>query len=153
MSTTIDSIKNITVIGAGAMGRQIAMTAALAGYQTTVQDISQDMLDAASAEMSGWAESRVAKGKLEQSAADAALGNLAWETDLERAAANADFVIEAATERLDIKRGSSNPWVPSRRRTRFWPPTPRPSVRPRWPRPAGVWSRSATCTSSTLPWS
>lgn len=105
MSTTIDSIKNITVIGAGAMGRQIAMTAALAGYQTTVQDISQDMLDAASAEMSGWAESRVAKGKLEQSAADAALGNLAWETDLERAAANADFVIEAATERLDIKRG------------------------------------------------
>ena len=93
------------MIGAGAMGRQIAMTAALAGYQTTVQDISQDMLDAASAEMRGWAESRVAKGKLEQATADAALANLVWETDLERAAANADFVIEAATERLDIKRG------------------------------------------------
>lgn len=87
------------------MGRQIAMTAALAGYRTTVQDISQDMLDAASAEMSGWAESRVPKGKLEQATADAALTNLVWETDLERAAANADFVIEAATERPDIKRG------------------------------------------------
>ncbi|RAX45339.1 3-hydroxyacyl-CoA dehydrogenase family protein, partial [Arthrobacter sp. AQ5-05] len=51
----------------------------------------------------GWAASRVAKGKLEQDAATAALGALAYSTDLDEAAAGADFVIEAATERLEIK--------------------------------------------------
>lgn len=85
------------------MGRQIAMSAALAGYATTIQDISEDGLAAARTELEGWAASRVTKGKLEQSAATAALDALAYNTDLDAAAAHADFVIEAATERLDIK--------------------------------------------------
>ncbi|WP_132362620.1 3-hydroxyacyl-CoA dehydrogenase family protein [Paeniglutamicibacter sp. Y32M11] len=85
------------------MGRQIAMSAALAGYSTIIQDISQDGLAAARTELEGWAASRVAKGKLEQVAATAALDALAYSTDLDSAAANADFVIEAATERLEIK--------------------------------------------------
>ena len=45
----------------------------------------------------------MAKGKLDGEAAAAALGALAYSTDLDASAANADFVIEAATERLDIK--------------------------------------------------
>lgn len=99
----IENISNILVIGAGTMGRQIAMTAALAGYATTIQDISAEGLAAARTELEGWAASRVAKGKLEQDAATAALDALAYSTDLDSAAATADFVIEAATERLDIK--------------------------------------------------
>lgn len=105
MSTelSIENISTILVIGAGTMGRQIAMTAALAGYSTIVQDISEDGLEAARTELEGWAASRVAKGRLEQNVVTAALAKLSYSTDLDTAAANADYVIEAATERLDIK--------------------------------------------------
>ena len=102
---TIDSVRHILVVGAGAMGRQIAMSAALSGYTATVQDISPDMLDAASTDLAGWAAGRVAKGKLDAAASRTSLGSLAFTTDLETAAATADFVIEAATERLDVKTG------------------------------------------------
>ncbi|MFL4477607.1 3-hydroxyacyl-CoA dehydrogenase family protein [Paeniglutamicibacter sp. ORCA_105] len=101
--TGIENISTILVIGAGTMGRQIAMTAALAGFATTIQDISADGLAAARTELEGWAASRVAKGKLEQSAATAALEVLGYSTDLDSVATKADFIIEAATERLDIK--------------------------------------------------
>ena len=101
--TGIENISTILVIGAGTMGRQIAMTAALAGYATTIQDISEDGLAGARAELEEWAAGRVAKGKLDEETAAAALGALTYSTDLEASAANADFVIEAATERLDIK--------------------------------------------------
>lgn len=103
VENSIENISTILIIGAGTMGRQIAMSAALAGYSTIIQDISQDGLAAARTELEGWAASRVAKGKLEQVAATAALDALAYSTDLDSAAANADFVIEAATERLEIK--------------------------------------------------
>lgn len=102
---TIDSVRHILVVGAGAMGRQIAMSAALVGYTATVQDISPDMLEAASTELAAWAAGRVAKGKLDAAASRTSLGRLAFTTDLETAAAAADFVIEAATERLDVKTG------------------------------------------------
>ncbi|MGA7205795.1 MAG: 3-hydroxyacyl-CoA dehydrogenase family protein [Specibacter sp.] len=104
MSTlTIDGVKHILVIGAGTMGRQIAMSAALAGYKATVQDISEDMLAAASADLSSWAATRVSKGKLDAGQATEALSRLHFTSNLPEAATSADFVIEAATERLDIK--------------------------------------------------
>lgn len=103
MSASPETIESVLVVGAGAMGRQIAMTAALAGYRTAVQDISQDMLGAAQDELGAWADGRVSKGKLDRTAADVALNQLSWTTDLEAAAAGADFVIEAATERLEVK--------------------------------------------------
>ncbi|WP_105030236.1 3-hydroxyacyl-CoA dehydrogenase family protein [Arthrobacter ruber] len=96
-------IKNVLVVGAGVMGRQIAMSVALAGYQTTVQDISSDMLGAAQSNLNSWAEGQVAKGKLDRVAADTTFDRLSWTTDLEDAASTADLVVEAATERLDIK--------------------------------------------------
>lgn len=97
-------INRILVIGAGTMGRQIAMSAALAGYETTLNDISAQALQAARSELEGWAASRVAKGKLEQRAADQALARLTQSSELADAAANADLVIEAAVEKLEIKR-------------------------------------------------
>lgn len=103
MSTSIEMIENVLVVGAGAMGRQIAMTAALAGYRTTVQDISADMLSTARTDLVSWTKERVVKGKLEQGDAQDALERLTWSTDVEHAAVTADFVIEAATERLPVK--------------------------------------------------
>ncbi|MFJ5107508.1 MULTISPECIES: 3-hydroxyacyl-CoA dehydrogenase family protein [unclassified Glutamicibacter] len=97
------AIERILVIGAGTMGRQIAMNCALSGYSTVLQDISNEALSTARAELESWAAGRVAKGKLEQATADAALQRLSQETDLAEAAAVADLVIEAAVERLDIK--------------------------------------------------
>ena len=75
------TIERILVIGAGTMGRQIAMSCALGGYSTVLQDISADALDAARAELESWAAGRVAKGKLDQATADAALGRLGQDTD------------------------------------------------------------------------
>ncbi|NVN00197.1 3-hydroxyacyl-CoA dehydrogenase family protein [Arthrobacter sp. SDTb3-6] len=100
----MEAIERILVVGAGTMGRQIAMSAALAGYTATVQDINADMLAAAGADLGTWAATRVGKGKLDSDAASQALSRLSYTTNLQEAAGSADFVIEAATERLDIKK-------------------------------------------------
>lgn len=97
-------IKNILVVGSGAMGSQIGMVAALAGYNTTIQDISAESLRAAQEQLSGRMDSSVAKGRMSRGDADAALDRLVFTTSLEEGAAPADLVIEAATERLEIKK-------------------------------------------------
>lgn len=97
-------INRILVIGAGTMGRQIAMSAALAGYTTTLNDISEAALAAAREDLEQWANTRVAKGKMDRETVNAALERLASTSDLDAVAAHADLVIEAAVERLEIKR-------------------------------------------------
>jgi 3-hydroxybutyryl-CoA dehydrogenase len=97
-------IKNILVIGAGAMGSQIGMVCALAGYRTTVQDVAEESLTAAREQLNIRMDASVAKGRLSRADADAALARLAFTTSLRDGAADADFAIEAATEKLDIKR-------------------------------------------------
>ena len=98
------AVKKIAVIGSGAMGRQIGMAAAVAGYDAVVQDISTDAVDAAERDMKTWASGRVSKGRMSQQEVDAALGRIRFTTDQADAVGDADLVIEAATERLDIKR-------------------------------------------------
>lgn len=100
---SIDAIRRVLVIGSGTMGSQIGMAAALAGYDTIVQDISEQMLAQARGQLAARLEASVAKGRLDAADAQAALERLEFATDLEAAAARADFVIEAATERLEIK--------------------------------------------------
>ncbi|MHA7141563.1 3-hydroxyacyl-CoA dehydrogenase family protein [Arthrobacter sp. Bz4] len=100
----LQKIRRILVVGAGAMGSQIGLVGALAGYQVTVQDISERMLAPASEELSLRLDRSVAKGRLERGAADAALNRMSFTTSLRDAASTADFVIEAAVEKLDIKR-------------------------------------------------
>jgi len=100
----VDDIKKICVIGAGNMGHQIALCAALAGYQVACTDISQEMLNKAEDFARNYSRERVAKGKLTQEQADEAIVNLHFTQNLEDAAGDADFVIEAAIEKIDIKR-------------------------------------------------
>lgn len=99
-----EDIKNISVIGAGNMGHQIAVGAALAGYNVFCTDISQEMLDKAEAFARKYLPERVSKGKLTQEQADQIQANLHFTTNLELAVKEADFVIEAAVEKMDIKR-------------------------------------------------
>ncbi|MGC7872844.1 3-hydroxyacyl-CoA dehydrogenase family protein [Desulfosporosinus sp. SYSU MS00001] len=100
----LEDIKTICVVGAGNMGHQIALCCALAGYNVACTDISQDMLDKAEAFAKSYLPERVSKGKLTQEQADCALAKLKFTVSLEEAAGKADFVIEAAVEKMDIKR-------------------------------------------------
>lgn len=100
----IDDIKKICVIGAGNMGHQISLVCALAGFQTTCTDISEEQLGKAKAFVEKYLPERVAKGKITQEAADAAMTNLRFTTSLKDAVGDVDFVIEAAVEKLEIKR-------------------------------------------------
>lgn len=100
----LEDIKKICVVGAGNMGHQIALSCALAGYQVACTDISQAMLDKAEAFARSYLPERVAKGKMTQEAAEQAFKNLSFTMSLEGAAGDADFIIEAAVEKLGIKR-------------------------------------------------
>lgn len=96
-------IRRVLVVGAGAMGSQIAMVFALAGHDVTIQDIAESGLAKASAQLTDRLGSSVAKGRMTKAAAEEALSRLSFSTDLDQSASTADFVIEAATEKLEIK--------------------------------------------------
>lgn len=100
----IEDIKNICLVGAGNMGHQIAVCCALAGYQVTCTDISQEMLNKAESFAKSYLPERVVKGRLSQEKAEGVLTKLRFTPSLEEAAGEADFVIEAAIEKIDIKR-------------------------------------------------
>jgi 3-hydroxybutyryl-CoA dehydrogenase len=95
-------ITSVGVVGAGQMGNGIAHVAALAGYPVTVQDIAQAQLDAARQSVEKNLGRQVAKGQVTQDDATAALGRIAFTPERE-AVREADLVIEAATERVDLK--------------------------------------------------
>ncbi len=100
----IHPIKQIAVIGSGAMGSQIAMVCALAGYHVNLQDIQEESLAKAKSSLVGHMQRRVEKGKLSQDQVDQAFDRLHLLTSLEEAVQEADFVIEAIVEKLDEKR-------------------------------------------------
>ncbi|PZH09056.1 3-hydroxyacyl-CoA dehydrogenase [Streptomyces sp. NTH33] len=98
------SIERILVAGAGTMGAQIGMVCALAGFETAVYDPAETALDRARTELAERTARDVAKGRMSEAERDAAFARLTFGTDLAGPAAKADFVIEAAVERLDVKR-------------------------------------------------
>jgi 3-hydroxybutyryl-CoA dehydrogenase len=100
---TAEQVHRVLVVGAGQMGAQIALQAALHGFAVTLNDLSAELLDRGMAVNRPHLERRVAKGQLSREALETALGRLRTEVDLERAAADADFVIEAIVERLEPK--------------------------------------------------
>jgi 3-hydroxybutyryl-CoA dehydrogenase len=96
-------INHITVLGAGTMGHGIAHAAAAGGYQTTLFDVSPEALAGASRAIDAVVRRGVELGKVSGADRDAILGRLRTTADLAEAVAEADFVIEAAPERLDLK--------------------------------------------------
>jgi 3-hydroxybutyryl-CoA dehydrogenase len=97
-------VSRLAVIGAGSMGAQIAQQAALHGVDVWLQDKSSEQLGRAVESNRGHVIRRVAKGKLGQAEADAALARVITTTDLAEAAADVDFVIEAVFEDMQLKR-------------------------------------------------
>ncbi|MFD3190805.1 3-hydroxybutyryl-CoA dehydrogenase [Sedimentitalea sp. HM32M-2] len=96
------SIQTIGVIGAGQMGNGIAHVMALAEYNVLLNDISQDALDAALAGIEGNMARQVARGKITEAAAKAAMSRIDTTLTLPDLGAM-DLVIEAATERESVK--------------------------------------------------
>jgi 3-hydroxybutyryl-CoA dehydrogenase len=96
-------IQSITVIGAGQMGHQIAMLAALGGYETILQDVHENALFAAKEKLDVILTKWVQKGKLSEDRKLAAFSRLQYTTELEKAASGADLIIEAVVEKLDVK--------------------------------------------------
>jgi len=96
-------IKTISVIGAGIMGRGIAHVSAAGGFQTVLNDVSDELLQKAHAKIQADLLKGVELGKMTQAGVDAALRNLRLERELGRATAEADLVIEATPEKIDLK--------------------------------------------------
>ena len=98
------TVNHVVVVGAGAMGSQIGMVCALAGLTATVTDIAEPALAKADTELRQRLSRDVDKGRRDPADVRAAFGRLTFTTDLTTAAATADYVIEAAVERLEVKR-------------------------------------------------
>jgi len=98
----MSEIKRVGVLGCGLMGSGIAQVAASAGYETTVRDVSKELLDRGRTGIEKSLAKFVEKGKLDAAARDATLKRLTFTTtvaDLK----GADIVIEAITEDLTLK--------------------------------------------------
>lgn len=100
MMTT--SLANVAVIGSGTMGAGIAEVAAAAGHPVLIYDIDHQAIVRAIDGIARRLASRVERGKLASEQADALLARLHPAHDL-AALADADLVIEAASERLEVK--------------------------------------------------
>ena len=96
-------IRKIGVIGAGQMGKGIAHVCALAGYDVALNDISQERIDAGVADVAAQMRRAVERGQLEASAVEPALAHISGAPKMADFA-DADIVIEAATEVEEVKR-------------------------------------------------
>ena len=96
-------MKQIAVIGSGQMGNGIAHVFAQNGYPVTLIDIAQAQLEKALSTIEKNMDRQVAKEMITPELKSAAMGRLTTTTDIAEGVKNADLVIEAATERIDLK--------------------------------------------------
>ncbi len=95
-------IRRVGVVGAGQMGNGIAHVFALAGYEVVLHDIAEQSLASALATIGRNLDRQVSRGKIDAEAKAAALGRIATSLDI-AALGPTDLIIEAATEKEDIK--------------------------------------------------
>ncbi|HEY1007333.1 MAG TPA: 3-hydroxybutyryl-CoA dehydrogenase [Sphingobacteriaceae bacterium] len=96
-------MKHITVIGSGTMGNGIAHTFAQHDYSVTLVDISEEALQKGLATISKNLDRQVAKGSISEEVKTRTLENIRTQKDLRLGVAEADLVVEAATENVDLK--------------------------------------------------
>jgi len=98
-----DTIKTVAVLGSGTMGNGIAHVFARAGYKVILRDVEQRYLDRALDTISKNLDREIKKGKLPESEKGSVLARIVPVTDMSTIA-NADFLVEAVPEKLEIKR-------------------------------------------------
>lgn len=96
-------MKQITVIGAGTMGNGIAHVFAMNNYSVNIVDVSEPALQKAMATIEKNLDRMLTKGTIDAAKKDSTLQNLKTHTTLADCVSSSDLIIEAATERLDLK--------------------------------------------------
>ena len=100
----VKELRTIAVIGAGTMGHGIAQVGAQAGYNVWLYDVTDELIARARARIDDNLTKGVARGKLTAEEKEKTLAAIQMTTELERAVAAADLIIEAIIEDLNIKR-------------------------------------------------
>ena len=100
---SLDTIKTIAVLGSGTMGNGIAHVFARAGYKVLLRDVEQRYLDRALDTISKNLDREIKKGKFPENEKGSVLSRIVPVTDMSTIS-NADFLVEAVPEKLDIKR-------------------------------------------------
>lgn len=96
-------MKKIVVIGGGTMGLDIAQVFAKNAFDVVVRDVSEELIKASAARLGKGLDKLVAKGKMSEDDAKAVLSKIKFTTNINDAA-DADLVVEAAVENLNIKK-------------------------------------------------
>ncbi|MET3696747.1 3-hydroxybutyryl-CoA dehydrogenase [Bacillus oleivorans] len=96
-------MKNITVVGAGVMGKGIAYSCAVSGFEVYLNDINEEILEKAKKDIFTLLDNSFQKGFISEDQYQNAKKHLFFETDLEIAAKDADLVIEAVLEKMELK--------------------------------------------------
>jgi 3-hydroxybutyryl-CoA dehydrogenase len=103
MSGGVMNIRKIGVLGAGAMGNGIAQLAAQIGCDVILRDIKDEFVERGIRNIDKFLSRSVEKGKMETSEKDAILGRITGTTDMSQLK-DADFIVEAVIEDLDLKK-------------------------------------------------
>lgn len=96
-------VHTIAVIGAGPTGRGIALLAAMGGYRTILEDLSHTALEQSLTWIQSALEVGVSQGEIQAAARDAALANIRTASTVDGAIRDADLVIEAVAEEMEMK--------------------------------------------------
>lgn len=96
-------IKKPFVVGAGIMGAGIGQLCAQKGYDVIVTDVSEEYVEKARSKITKGLQKRIEKGKITQDEMDSILSRIQWSTDI-NLAEGSDFVVEAVSENMDIKK-------------------------------------------------
>lgn len=96
-------MKNIAVIGAGTMGNGIAHVFAQTNHNVNLIDVSQEALDKALATIGKNLDRMIKKEKITEADKEATLANISTHTDMANGVADAELIVEAATENVDLK--------------------------------------------------
>ncbi len=98
-----DDIRSAAVLGAGTMGHGIAQVLAMAGIETRLYDVDASAVERGLSAVRENLDKGIAKGKVDAGVRSAALARLSGTTSLDEATAGAQFAIEAAPEKLELK--------------------------------------------------
>ena len=96
-------VRNLSVIDAGLMGTGIAHVSALGGFHTALVDISSEILEKALSKIKGHLRKGMELNKIDRAMMEQALSRLKCEMDLEKGVGEADMVIEAVPEKIELK--------------------------------------------------
>jgi 3-hydroxybutyryl-CoA dehydrogenase len=97
-------IKKVAVIGAGAMGSGIAYICAMKGYEVAITEVNEELLKRGVTKIRQMIVDGVSRGKLMPKEAEAVLGKVKGTTDITEAARDADIVVEAVYEDMNVKK-------------------------------------------------